>query len=184
MEKETVIYELSYHLKPDLKDEEILAFTENLRNIIAGKKGLIISEGKPKKAQLAYSLKKESSSIFNWIKFMINPALISEIQEALDRETIILRHMAVKAQKEEAPRKPAQEKKDKEVKLDLAEGEEKKEETIPAEEAAAEPKEAAPVTDEPVAESEKDDGKEKERQEKLKIQEEEIDKKIEELLGE
>ena len=105
MDKETILYEIGYLLKSSLKDDEVVKFAEKLRNIISEKKGLIISEGKPKKQTLEYPIKKESSAFFNWIKFMLGQDFIKEIKETLDKEKNLLRFLIIKTKKE-GPAKP------------------------------------------------------------------------------
>jgi len=146
MEKDAGLYEIGYLFKDGLGDEEILSFSENLRNTITDRGGLITTEGKPKKQNLAYPIKKETTAIFNWLRFMVKPALLGEIEKYLKEQKTIIRFIVVKTVKEKAqkPRVPRLKK----TKL-----------VIPAENDAG-------------------------KTEKEEIKEEEIDKKIEELLGE
>jgi len=148
MEKEAILYEIGYLLNPNLKDEEILYFTDKLKTIISEKNGLVESEGKSKKQALAYPVKKETSAIFNWIKFAATPSAIEEISEYFKKHPAVLRFLVIKTKKEEPPRP-----------VILRPKIRKTEETAAA---------AAVSGQEEVKE---------------KIQEAEIDKKIEELLG-
>lgn len=162
MEKEAGSYEIGYILKSDLKEEEVLSFSEKLRNIITEKGGLIISEGRPKKQILAYSIKKETIATFNWIKFLIKPQLIKELKEYLDQQALVLRFITVKTPERKTTKPSLTKRKKIKFKKLLAP-------TLPTDEKKLGKKEIAP--------------EEKEKKEEIQIKEEEIDKKIEELLG-
>ncbi|MFC1756726.1 30S ribosomal protein S6 [Patescibacteria group bacterium] len=97
------IYEIGYLLKTNLKDEDVLAFSEKLRNIITEKSGLVINEGKVKKEILAYPIKKELTAFFNWIKFSISTKLssVEEIKEYLDKQEQLIRFLIIKATRED-----------------------------------------------------------------------------------
>jgi len=151
MAKESILYEIGYILKPTLSDEEILGFSSKLRNLITNGNGLINSEGQPKKLPLAYEIKKEVSTIFNWIKFTLNSDLVNAIERELKKDPSVLRFLVMKTKKDEPVR-------------------------IPTLQPKREPTEDSFKT-EIIATPAKIEAKEK-------IKEEEIDKKIEELLGE
>lgn len=155
MEKEPILYEIGYLLKSDLKDEEISFFLEKARNIVAEKKGLILAEGKVKKQILAYPIKKEQMAFFNWISCMVTPEAIKEIKKQLDKENTILRFLIIQTQRETQKKTPK-------TKI--------KKQKIPAG-----IKNLMAASPEPLSAEEKKE---------IKIKEEEIDKKIEELLGE
>lgn len=146
MEKDAILYEIGYLLKSGLTDEEVLSFSEALRNTITDKGGLITSEGKAKAQNLAYPIKGETASIANWLRFLIKPSLVEELEKYLKKQKDILRFTIIKTVKEKAMKPRALRPK-------------KLKTVIPPETTGAE-------------------------KEKEEIKEEEIDKKIEELLGE
>ncbi|PIS13525.1 MAG: hypothetical protein COT67_01315 [Candidatus Tagabacteria bacterium CG09_land_8_20_14_0_10_41_14] len=149
---ETTIYEIAYLLNDECGEEKTLAFANKLREAIADKEGLIISEGTPKKQPLAYPVKEKNVAILNWVKFATEPQFLEEIEELLKKDTNILRFLATKkSKKEEAAKKPM-----------------------------FKPK--SPLSQTTMSKTEKQ--KTEEGQEKPAIKEEEIDKKLEELLGE
>ncbi len=155
MEKDPITYEIGYLLKPSLKEEELLAFSEKLRNLITGKTGLILSEGTTKNQPLAYAVKKETNAYFNWIKFLLRPEFIKEIEESLKKDLPVLRFLAMKMP--EKTGKAFAPKKIKKIKIS-----QKPKETA---------EETTPVEKTPIATPEQS------------VKEEEIDRKIEELLG-
>ncbi|MBU1178935.1 30S ribosomal protein S6 [Patescibacteria group bacterium] len=163
MAKETNIYEIGYLLKATLKEEEILAFTEKLRNAVTEKHGLIISEGKTKKETLAYPIKKENNAFFSWIKFSISTetSAIKEIKKYLEKQNDVLRFLIMRATKEKQHKSVI--KRERRAKPIFVKTE------MPTKEISQKPTEVP---------------EQKETPEDIKIKEEEIDKKIEELLGE
>jgi ribosomal protein S6 len=167
MEKEPELYEVGYLLKSGLEEGGILAFSENLRNTILEKRGLIVSEGKTKKQPLAYPIKKELSAIFNWIKFSVEAVSIKEIKKYLDKQTDILRFLIIKVQKEEPPKPTIL--KPRKAKIQKA--------------PLAEPVKTG-LLQKPIKTVEKEKIDESKDIDKTKIKEEEIDKKIEKLLEE
>ncbi|MFH1979188.1 MAG: 30S ribosomal protein S6 [Patescibacteria group bacterium] len=160
MDKETVLYEIGYLLRTNLKEEEVLSFHENLRNFITENKGLIITEGESKKQiELAYPIKKEAFALFNWIKFSLNSSGIKKAKDYLDKQPSVLRFLIVKSEKEEPAKITTLKDMSVTGKISLK------------------PKTKTEKTETP-------DKDEAETEENVKIKEKEIDKKIEELLGE
>ncbi len=97
MDKDTITYEIGYLLNSSLKEEEILSFSEKFRNAITEKGGLILSEGAPKSLTLAYTIKKETNGYFNWLKFMLKPAVLKDITAYLDKQNNVLRYLVIKS---------------------------------------------------------------------------------------
>jgi ribosomal protein S6 len=147
-EKETSLYEVSYLLKPDLREEEVLSFLESLRSFVVDKGGLITLEGRPKEQMLAYPIRKETRAIFNWIEFLLGSERINEIRDYLEKQGLILRYLVVKGKRERKPRKAR-----------------------------------AKISRRPRRVKVAEKRKPKKPEEKPVIKEEEIDKKLEEILG-
>ncbi len=163
MSKETNLYEIGYLLKSDLKEEDILAFSDKLRDVITKNGGLVLTEGKIQKKELAYPIKKEETALFNWVKFSISTdkSIIKEIKEYLDKQSEILRFLIIKTEEEQQKQITFKKR--------------------PLDKKIEELTNKAPETTKNET-SEKTE--EKTDTEKDKVKEEEIDKKIEELLGE
>ncbi len=156
MEKDAELYEIGYLLKSDLGDEDVLSFSEKLRNTITDKSGLITSDGKPRRQNLAYPIKGETFATFNWLNFMAKPSLISTVEKYMEDQSVVLRFLIIKTEKEKTP-KPGS--------LKARRIRTKREEGVAP---------VVPGIDFPA-------GRPDEKKEEIK--EEEIDKKIEELLG-
>ena len=158
MENEKDLYEIGYLLKSSISEEDVLAFSEKLREEINKKNGLILSEGKTERLTLAYPIEKDAFAIFNWIKFSINPEAIKEMESFMKSNSDVVRFLTIKIKKEDTI-KPIVKTRRAHPRPSLT--------TIPAKENKNK------SIDEPVAETIKDSH----------LQEKEIDKKIEELLG-
>lgn len=152
MTKENVLYEIGYMLKSNLSSEDILAFSNKIRDSIMAKKGLVNSEGQPKNISLAYEINKETAAVFNWLKFTLNSDQLEELEKELKKDPSVIRFLMMKIKKDEPVKIPI-------LKLRRERETEKITKTETIETSAA-------------------------TEEKEKIKEEEIDKKIEELLGE
>jgi ribosomal protein S6 len=161
MDKDNKTYELDYLLNPSIKDEEYNDFSDKIRDMIAKKSGMMVSNGEKKLMPLAYPIKKETSAVFGWIKFVSGPETIADLKNLLEKQDSVLRFLIIKPLK------------DKPLKALVIKSRKKKEEYP---QATSPEKEPAPVA---VSSS----SAVKEKTEKENIQEEELDKKIEELLG-
>lgn len=99
MENEQRIYEIGYLLSPLIPEEKIEEEIGSLRKIIENKKGLIMSESRPKLQKLAYPIKGNESAYFGWFRFNCHPETILEIKNSLEKEKII-RFLLTQAVKE------------------------------------------------------------------------------------
>ncbi|MFC1751620.1 30S ribosomal protein S6 [Patescibacteria group bacterium] len=151
MRDESTSYEIGYLIKATLKDEEVLAFSDNIKHVITDNKGLILSEGRAKKQALAYPINKETTAFFNWIKFSLSSSAIKELKSILDRHQSVLRFLLIKNAKEEPAKRSV---------LGL-----RKPKVVKQKTTDETPKEPRPEAE-------------------IQLQEAEIDKKIEEILGE
>jgi small subunit ribosomal protein S6 len=150
-------YEITLILSPDLREEEINLFQEEFKKNIEKLEGSLKKTGKPEKRSLSYPIKKFQSGYYLIVNFIFNPEKLEELYSVLKHKKEILRYIVVFAP-EEKPR------------------------PFP---------EAAPPIDVPkekVKEKEKAETKvekktEKKLEKKGKIQLEEIDKKLDEILG-
>src|SRR3989344_5979872 len=61
MEGEARVYELGFHLDPELPIEEVKKAYQEVREFIAGK-GVVVAEGEPQKIQLAYTISRQETS--------------------------------------------------------------------------------------------------------------------------
>jgi ribosomal protein S6 len=153
MEEETKLYELGYLIKGDLPDEICLKTAEAVRKAIEDEKGLIISENQPKKQNLGYAVKGQETAYFGSLKFIFPTEKIPLFQKNLEKLNLLRIFLSKKKQEKEI------------VKRSL-----KRRPTRPGarKESSDLSSSTAPVKDEHQGEA---------------IQVEEIDKKLEEILG-
>lgn len=91
------VYELGFHLDPELPTEEVKKVYQAVREGIA-EKGTVIAEGEPQKLQLAYTISRQEvagrrdfdSAYFSWIAYETTaPAHAEVIASATANKQII-----------------------------------------------------------------------------------------------
>ena len=98
------IYELGYLLIPTLSLEDMPAIYGNLKDLIIGLGGEIISDEIPKMISLAYTMLKVTQNVrnkfdtayFGWIKFEIIPEKVLELKEKLKVDPNVIRSLMLK----------------------------------------------------------------------------------------
>lgn len=107
---ETRVYELGFHLDPELPETEVKKTYQDLRDLISGK-GTIIAEGEPTKIPLAYTISRTEtgvgrrdfdSAFFCWIAYEVDGAGHQGIVSAAGAESRIVRFIDLRTTKEEA----------------------------------------------------------------------------------
>ena len=102
------VYELVYHIIPDVSEEEAPREAAAIKEFIKEHGGTVISEEAPKHIDLAYDMfrtengKKErfETAHFGGIKFEMDPTNVIEVKNVLDSNKNILRHIIFKTVKE------------------------------------------------------------------------------------
>lgn len=111
MSEETInkkIYELGYHVLPNLSEEELAKVVEALKSKITELGGDFIADQYPSTMPLAYSLVKEidnksrafDSAYFGWLKFELDSAKLEDLKTALDKNANMLRYLLIKTVRE------------------------------------------------------------------------------------
>ncbi|HQT83101.1 MAG TPA: 30S ribosomal protein S6 [Candidatus Paceibacterota bacterium] len=103
------VYELGFHVDPELPMEEVKKAYQAVRESIAGK-GTVIAEGEPEKIQLAYTISRQDvagrrdfdSAYFSWIAYEATPAGHAEIVAAAGADTHLIRFIDVLTTKDAA----------------------------------------------------------------------------------
>lgn len=88
-------YEITFILSPELKEEEINSYGENLKTSIEKLEGSLKKIGKPEKRNLAYPIKKFQSGYYLAINFLFNPEKLKELFSSLNLKKEILRYITV-----------------------------------------------------------------------------------------
>ena len=103
------VYELGFHLDPELPIEEVKKAYQAIRTLIT-KKGTIVAEVQPEKIQLAYTISRQdvgsrrdfSSAYFSWIVYEMLATDHAEIVAAAQANKSIVRFIDLLTTKDEA----------------------------------------------------------------------------------
>lgn len=106
-DREARVYELGFHLDPNLPTEGVKRAYEDVRSVIMGK-GSIVAEGEPQKIPLAYTISRAEtggrrdfdSAYFSWIVYETNPVAHAEVVKHASGTTDIIRFIDVLTTKE------------------------------------------------------------------------------------
>ena len=103
------VYELGFHLDPELPVEEVKKAYQAVHALIAGK-GPVVAEVEPEKIQLAYTISRQevagrrdfNSAYFAWIVYEATPADHEELITAVGANTSVIRFIDLTTSKEAA----------------------------------------------------------------------------------
>jgi len=106
---EARVYELGFHLDPELPTEEVKKAYQSVRALIEGK-GTLVAEGEPQKIQLAYTISRQEvagrrdfdSAYFSWIVYEAPAAEHAEILKAANADKNIIRFIDLLTTKDAA----------------------------------------------------------------------------------
>lgn len=117
MENETNknVYELGFHLVPTIEAENTAKAFGDIKEAIEKMGATVISSEMPKEMTLAYEMRAVidnkvayfTKSFFSWIKFDLDPSLVSGVKEMIEKRNDIIRFIIVSTVTENtlAPRK-------------------------------------------------------------------------------
>ncbi len=97
------VYELGFLLSPAVREEDLDARVDEIKAIITGTTGTILSEGRPEFIDLAYEMSRIinnkrvrfNQGYFGWIKFSTTPDQINAIGDALEKNLLIIRNLLI-----------------------------------------------------------------------------------------
>jgi len=106
---ESRVYELGFHLDPELPTEEVKKAYQTVRGLIEDK-GSIVVESEPEKIQLAYTISRQEvagrrdfdSAYFSWVVYETSAENHAEILSAVNAEKRIIRFIDLITTKEAA----------------------------------------------------------------------------------
>ena len=99
---------MAYLLSPNISEEEVLGYDQKITSFISQLDGEIIEAKPSKKIKLAYQIKKNSHAYFGLVNFLAFPEKIGEIEKKLKFEEKLLRYLIVFLDKKaEAAKKSA-----------------------------------------------------------------------------
>lgn len=110
-EDQGLVYELTFHLLPNLGEDESAKEVAGLKALIEKEGGTIISTDEVKPMQLAYTMVKKQegknakfdSSLLGMIKFDLETEALLKVTEEIDLNKNILRYLIIKTVREYAP---------------------------------------------------------------------------------
>ncbi|MEX0910472.1 MAG: 30S ribosomal protein S6 [Candidatus Paceibacterota bacterium] len=116
--KDPKVYEIGYLLVPLVPEADKLQIVEMaITSVIKGKGGVVINEIAPDMRKLEYTIRKMmnnkyakfSDAYFGSIKFELNPAEVSSINEAVKKSDHVLRYILIESSiNNEAKSKPTE----------------------------------------------------------------------------
>lgn len=103
------VYELGFHLDPELPTEEVKKAYQEIRTFIE-EVSTLIAEGEPEKIQLAYTISRQEtagrrdfdSAYFSWIVYEATPLKHDEVLTAADADKRIIRFIDLLTTKDAA----------------------------------------------------------------------------------
>lgn len=103
------VYELGFHLDPELSQEEVKKAYGDMRDLIAAA-GTIIAEGEPVKIPLAYTISRMetsgrrdfNSAFFCWIAYEADGAAHEKVAAAAREDSRIIRFLDIRTTVDEA----------------------------------------------------------------------------------
>ena len=106
---EVRVYELGFHLDPELPNEEVKKAYQTVHELI-GSKGAIVADGEPQKIQLAYTISRQEtagrrdfdSAYFAWIVYETSAESHAEILSAVSADKKIVRFIDLLTTKDAA----------------------------------------------------------------------------------
>jgi ribosomal protein S6 len=103
------VYELGFHLDPELPQEEVKKAYQTIRDRVAAA-GTVVAEGEPVKIPLAYTISRKdttgrrdfNSAFFCWIAYETDGAGHEQIATAARENPQIVRHLDIRTTVDEA----------------------------------------------------------------------------------
>lgn len=103
------VYELGFHLDPELPSEEVKKAYQEIHTFIEGM-GTVIAEGEPEKIQLAYTISRQDtggrrdfdSAYFAWIVYEATALNHAEVLTSTDVDKRIIRFIDILTTKDAA----------------------------------------------------------------------------------
>ncbi len=88
-------YELTYIISSELTTEESKTVSEEINSFIQKEEGVIIRSENPVAKTLSYPIKKQGSGFFVVLEFQIAPEKLIELKEKIEKDNRILRNFIV-----------------------------------------------------------------------------------------
>lgn len=97
MDKNKVVYELAFHLNPDLEETQVRQLVQNIESYITSAGGIISFKKEPERARLSYPIKHKKQAYFGYIHFNLeSKENLANIDEQTKLNNDILRYLTIK----------------------------------------------------------------------------------------
>jgi small subunit ribosomal protein S6 len=86
-------YELTYLISPDLSEEDLKNFSGKISNFIQEDSGLLEKTTEPSKKKLGYPIKEKEEAFLIVLSFSLSPEKLESLEKKLKSENQILRYL-------------------------------------------------------------------------------------------
>ena len=86
-------YELTYIISSAITAGEAEAKAKDIESLVQNKEGIVLRSEKPSPRTLAYPIKKQASGFFGVLEFQLEPEHLGELKEKIQKDDKIIRHM-------------------------------------------------------------------------------------------
>ncbi len=95
------VYEIGFLLSPAIRDEDLAARENEIKDIITSAGGTIITNGAPEFIDLAYEMSRVidnkrvrfTQGYFGWIKFTLEPSELLAVKDAIEKKAFLIRSL-------------------------------------------------------------------------------------------
>ncbi len=102
------VYEVGFHVLPNISEEEVGSVVSTIHDILKKNESSIISEGLPEMTDLSYEMVKTietrnlrfNKAYFGWVKFEVDRSKVNDIKAKIEVLPSILRFLILKTVKE------------------------------------------------------------------------------------
>lgn len=88
-------YELTYIISPEITSEEAGNKAKEVESAIQKNEGVILKQSNPIAKTLSYQIKKHASGFFGILEFQMEPEGLLEIESLIQKDGKIVRHMVL-----------------------------------------------------------------------------------------
>jgi ribosomal protein S6 len=97
MPNDETIYELSFHLNPDLEEKQVQQLAQNIENYVTSAGGVVSFKKEPERTRLSYPIKHKRQAYFGYIHFNLeSKEKLENIDEQIKLNSDVLRYLVVK----------------------------------------------------------------------------------------
>ena len=93
---ESKIYELAYHLIPELEEADVRAHAQELSDLITQNNGSVLSSKGPKRSHLSYPIRHKQYGYFGVFEFTAPAEAIEKVNAQIKLQNDILRFLLIK----------------------------------------------------------------------------------------